>query len=121
MTETETRNATLEALAPAHLADAVALSRAEGWPHRREDWALIPWLSRGIAALDGDRLVGTALATPFGPAGALNMIIVSRDWRGRGLARVRPEKPPGGCARCGDMATRRLRGGGNAPSRRLRR
>ena len=96
---TETRTATLEALTPAHLDGAVALSRAEGWPHRPEDWALILGLSRGIAASDGDRLIGTALATPFGPAGTLNMIIVARDWRGRGLARAMLERLMDGDAR----------------------
>ena len=96
---TETRTATFEALTPAHLDGAVALSRAEGWPHRPEDWALILGLSRGIAASDGDRLVGTAMATPFGPAGTLNMIIVARDWRGRGLARAMLERLMDGDAR----------------------
>jgi GNAT superfamily N-acetyltransferase len=83
-----TESASFDALTPVHLEGAVALSRAEGWPHRPEDWALILGLSRGIAALNGDRLIGTALATPFGPAGTLNMIIVARDRRGRGLART---------------------------------
>jgi len=87
MTET-TETATIEALTPAHLDGAVALSRAEGWPYRREDWALILGLSRGIAALDGDRVIGTAMATPFGPVGTLGMIVVARDWRGRGLTRA---------------------------------
>ena len=89
---TETRTATLDPLTPAHLDGAVALSRAEGWPHRLEDWALILGLSRGIAAFDGDRLVGTAMATPFGPAGTLGMIVVVRDWRGRGLGRAMMEQ-----------------------------
>lgn len=89
---TETRTATLDPLMPAHLDGAVALSRAEGWPHRLEDWALILGLSRGIAAFDGDRLVGTAMATPFGPAGTLGMIVVARDWRGRGLGRAMMEQ-----------------------------
>jgi hypothetical protein len=80
----ETKTATLEALTPAHLDGAVALSRAEGWPHRPEDWALILGLGRGIAALDGDRVIGTAMATPYGPAGTVGMIVVARDWRGRG-------------------------------------
>jgi GNAT superfamily N-acetyltransferase len=96
---TETRIATLEVLTPAHVDGAVALSRAEAWPHRPEDWALILGLSRGIAASDGDRLIGTALATPFGPAGNLNMIIVARDWRGRGLARAMLERLMDGNAR----------------------
>jgi GNAT superfamily N-acetyltransferase len=91
MTETTT-TATFDALTPAHLDGAVALSRAEGWPYRPEDCALILGLSRGIAALDGDRLIGTALATPFEPAGTLSMIIVARDWRNRGLARAMLER-----------------------------
>jgi GNAT superfamily N-acetyltransferase len=94
-----TKAAIFDPLTPAHLDGAVALSRAEGWPHRPEDWALILGLSRGIAALDGDRLVGTAMATPFGPAGALSMIVVARDWRGRGLARTMMERLMDGEAR----------------------
>ena len=94
-----TATATFDALTPAHLNGAVALSRAEGWPHRPEDWALILGLSRGIAALDADRVIGTALATPFGQAGTLNMIIVARDWRGRGLARTMLERLMEGDAR----------------------
>ncbi len=94
-----TKTAIFDPLTPAHLDGAVALSRAEGWPHRLEDWALILGLSRGIAALDGDRLVGTAMATPFEPAGTLNMIVVARDWRGRGLARAMMERLMDGEAR----------------------
>ena len=96
---TETRTATLDPLTPAHLDGAVALSHAEGWPHRLEDWALILGLSRGIAALDGDRLIGTAMAMPFDPAGTLGMIVVARDWRGRGLARAMLERLMDGEAR----------------------
>jgi len=94
-----TKTAIFDPLTFAHLDGAVALSRAEGWPHRLEDWALILGLSRGIAALDGDRLVGTAMATPFEPAGTLNMIVVARDWRGRGLARAMLERLMDGEAR----------------------
>ena len=94
-----TKTAIFDPLTPAHLDGAVALSRAEGWPHRLEDWALILGLSRGIAALDGDRLIGTAMATPFGPAGTLGMIVVARDWRGRGLARAMLERLMDGEAR----------------------
>jgi GNAT superfamily N-acetyltransferase len=71
-----------------HLEAAVALSKAEGWPHRREDWDLVLSLSRGVVALEKGRVVGTALATPFGEAGAtVNMVIVDRTLRGRGLGR----------------------------------
>ena len=32
------------------------------------------------------------MATPFGPVGTLGMIIVARDWRGRGLGRRMMER-----------------------------
>jgi len=70
-----------------HIGDALRLSQAAGWPHRTEDWALIQGLSRGVIAQQGDRLVATAMATPFGPVAALNMIIVDEALRGRGLGR----------------------------------
>lgn len=72
----------------AHMDSAVALSRQAGWPHRTEDWAMLAQLSIGFVALDGDRVVGTAFCTPFGPQVAtLNMIIVDEAMRGRGLGR----------------------------------
>ncbi|WP_104492924.1 GNAT family N-acetyltransferase [Paracoccus denitrificans] len=72
---------------PDHIPQAVELSRLEHWPHRPEDWALIHGLSRGVVALSGGRVVGTAMATVFGPVGMMNMIIVGLDMRGRGLGR----------------------------------
>nr|WP_275531668.1 GNAT family N-acetyltransferase [Ensifer aridi] len=45
-------------------------------------------LSEGRVALVGDRVVGTALMTPFGDTcSAINMIIVDESQRGRGLGR----------------------------------
>lgn len=72
---------------PEHIPGAVELSRIEQWPHRPEDWAMIHGLSRGVVALSGGRVVGTAMATIFGPVGMMNMIIVGEDMRGRGLGR----------------------------------
>ncbi len=37
---------TLAPFASEHLPAALALSRAEAWPHRAEDWALLSSLSR---------------------------------------------------------------------------
>lgn len=71
----------------AHLAGAVSLSQAAGWPHRIEDWALILKISSGIVAMADDKLVATALATPFGSAAMANLIIVDESMRGRGLGR----------------------------------
>ncbi|WP_288950909.1 GNAT family N-acetyltransferase, partial [uncultured Paracoccus sp.] len=73
--------------------DAVAgLSRAAGWPHRREDWALLASLSQGHVALHGDTVVATALATSLGDVAMANMIIVDATMRGRGLGRAVMER-----------------------------
>ncbi len=81
----KTETVTFEAFTSAHLDAGVALSRAEHWPHRRDDWAMVLKLSRGVAAMAGGRLVGTAFATPFGRVAMLNLIIVAAEMRGRGL------------------------------------
>ena len=70
----------MEDFAPEHLDGAVDLSRAAGWPHRREDWELVLSISQGIVLLDGDRVVGTAMTTPFGRrAATINMVIVDEN------------------------------------------
>ncbi|WP_299665592.1 GNAT family N-acetyltransferase [uncultured Ruegeria sp.] len=71
-----------------HTDQAVALSQAEAWPHRREDWDMLMSLSTGRVALEGDTVVGTALRTDYGPdVSMVNMIIVGASHRGRGLGR----------------------------------
>lgn len=73
---------------PQHLDAAVELSRQAGWPHRREDWALVLSLSKGFVALESGRVVGTAMATLLGDTCAsVNMVIVDETMRGRGLGR----------------------------------
>jgi GNAT superfamily N-acetyltransferase len=74
-------------MGPQHLDGAVALSHAEGWPHRAEDWALVLSQSHGVVALDGPHVVATAIAVPFGPVATMGMILVDRSLRGRGLGR----------------------------------
>lgn len=69
-----------------HIPGGVALSRAEAWPHRPEDWELIQNISDGIVALNDQEVVGTAFCTPFGDKLAtFNMIIVADSQRGQGL------------------------------------
>lgn len=71
----------------AHLPGALRLSQQAGWPHRMDDWGLNAAVSQGVAAVAGDRVVGTALCTVFGPVALLNMIIVDQAMRGQGLGR----------------------------------
>lgn len=71
-----------------HLVAAHALSLAEKWPHRAEEWDFLLGISTGFGILAGDRLVGTALLTPYGADTATcNMIIVDPSMRGHGLGR----------------------------------
>ncbi|WP_378949167.1 GNAT family N-acetyltransferase [Paracoccus sp. R86501] len=77
----------LAPFAPEHLPAALALSQAESWPHRAEDWALLLSLSKGVVALHDGQVAGTALVTHFGDVGLVNMIIVGKALRGRGLGR----------------------------------
>jgi GNAT superfamily N-acetyltransferase len=78
---------TFDTFTAAHLDGALQLSQQAGWPHRREDWHLLSRLSRGVVALAAGKVVGTALATPFGDLAMANMIIVDAGMRGRGLGR----------------------------------
>lgn len=84
---TVTSEPTLIRFEASHIPQAVALSRAENWPHRADDWALIQGLSHGVVALAEGEVAGTAMATVFGDVGMLNMIIVGARLRGRGLGR----------------------------------
>jgi GNAT superfamily N-acetyltransferase len=76
------------AFGEAHLDAAHGLSLEAGWPHRREDWAMLLRLSHGFVAVHGETVVGTAMLTPFGDHhAAINMVIVAAGMRGRGLGR----------------------------------
>ena len=70
-----------------HLSDAQRLSEGVKWPHRLLDWEFVSGFSMGVVAMAGERVVATALATPFAPVGMVNMIIVDSDFRGRGIGR----------------------------------
>lgn len=82
------------AFGPEHIDGAVALSRAEKWPHRREDWMLVQQLSAGVVATDADgRVTGTTLVTPYGEdCATINMVIVDKSMRGLGVGRKLMER-----------------------------
>ncbi|RWC61886.1 GNAT family N-acetyltransferase [Mesorhizobium sp.] len=79
----------LQAFGPDHIEGAVALSRQENWPHRPQDWQMALQLSSGVVALgDHGQVTGTILVTPYGDDCAMiNMVIVDRNVRGKGLGR----------------------------------
>ncbi|TIX75369.1 MAG: GNAT family N-acetyltransferase, partial [Mesorhizobium sp.] len=88
-----TRQIIIEEMTPGHLEGAVELSRQVEWPHRREDWELAQSVSRGIVALEEERVVATIMMTPYGDhAAAINMVIVDAAMRGRGLGRKMMEE-----------------------------
>ncbi|MCP5036538.1 MAG: GNAT family N-acetyltransferase, partial [Rhodobacteraceae bacterium] len=82
-----TSTLTFETLNDEHLSCAMRMSADVSWPHRLEDWAFVAGISNGVVAMKGDRVVATALATPFAPVGMVNLIIVDAAMRGRGLGR----------------------------------
>lgn len=82
-----TSTLTFETMKGVHLKGAMQISADVGWPHRLDDWAFVAGISNGVVALDGDRVVATAMATPFAPVGMVNLIIVDAAMRGRGLGR----------------------------------
>jgi ribosomal protein S18 acetylase RimI-like enzyme len=72
-----------------HLDAAVGLSQAVGWPHRRDDWAMLIPFSNGVVAIEDDQVVGTALRSAFGTGlSTVNMIIVAEALRSQGLGRA---------------------------------
>ncbi|MBB4953683.1 putative N-acetyltransferase YhbS [Agrobacterium vitis] len=78
----------LTAFGPDHIDGAFALSQQAGWPHRRQDWAMVLTLSKGVVALEEGRVVGTAMTTLYRDSCAtINMVIVDAAMRGRGLGR----------------------------------
>ncbi|WEX78951.1 GNAT family N-acetyltransferase [Sinorhizobium numidicum] len=84
----QTSQINFAAFGPEHLEAAVTLSRLAGWPHRLEDWQMALALSEGIVAIEDSRVVGTVLTTSYkGDCAMINMVIVDKAMRGRGLGR----------------------------------
>ena len=78
---------TYRTLSRADLPAAHGLSAQLNWPHRLEDWELLHRLSKGFAACDGERLIGTAFACPQGAFATIGLVVVSPDYQGQGIGR----------------------------------
>ncbi|WP_339115195.1 GNAT family N-acetyltransferase [Thioclava sp. GXIMD2076] len=87
VSSTETAQIAIAPMELSHIPQAHGMSQAVSWPHRPEDWALVLGVSEGVVALQGEKVVGTAILSLLGDVGTLNMIIVDEAMRGQGLGR----------------------------------
>ena len=79
---------TIREMAAGDVAAALRLSRASGWNQTEADWRYLLQENRGrfVAAVRGERLVGTGGATCYGDRLAwVCMILVDEEERGRGV------------------------------------
>ena len=78
----------LRPLSPEHAAEALKLSQEAGWNQTGDDWRLMIALGEAVGMwAAGGRLAATALALPFGgPFAWISMVIVTGDYRHRGIA-----------------------------------
>lgn len=66
---------------------ALELSNEAGWNQTEADWAIFFTRGTVLGILDGSRLVATAAALPFGGNfGWISMVLVTAEYRRRGLA-----------------------------------
>jgi ribosomal protein S18 acetylase RimI-like enzyme len=81
---------TLRPLDVGDLAAVHYLAQRMSWPHRPEDCAQLLKLGTGIAAVDADgSMIGVALQWGFGrDAGTVGMVMVAREFQGKGIGRT---------------------------------
>ena len=66
---------------------ALLLSDEAGWNQTPEDWEIFFRYGEVLGFAEGDRLVATAAALPYGESlGWVSMVLVTPEWRRRGLA-----------------------------------
>ena len=66
---------------------ALLLSAEAGWNQSAADWAVFLTHGTVLGVIADDRLVATAAVLPYGDTfGWISMVLVTRTWRGRGIA-----------------------------------
>lgn len=65
--------------------NAHALSAAQGWAHRREEWAMLQRVAEGFVAEADGRLIGSAFACHQGGVSTIGLVIVSQPYQGKGI------------------------------------
>ena len=74
-------------LDPTWISRALLLSEEAGWNQTVADWDLFFTHGTVLGSVAGDRLMATAAVLPYGPLfGWLAMVLVTAEWRRRGLA-----------------------------------
>ena len=82
----------IDRLHPMHLEEgwasqALLLSDEAGWNQTADDWKFFFRYGKVLGVADGDHLVATAAALPYGnDFGWVSMVLVTSAWRRRGLA-----------------------------------
>jgi GNAT superfamily N-acetyltransferase len=65
---------------------ALLLSQEAGWNQVTEDWKIFFTYGSVLGFVAGGRLIATSAALPYGPAiGWVSMVLVTAEWRRRGL------------------------------------
>jgi GNAT superfamily N-acetyltransferase len=74
-------------LSDADLEGALGLSASCGWNQRAADWHMLLQIapSGSFAAVDGDRIVGTAIGIDYGGFGWIAMMLVDPEYRRQGV------------------------------------
>ncbi len=74
-------------LAEGDVEGALGLSAASGWNQRAADWHMLLQIapSGSFAAVDGDRIVGTAIGIDYGRFGWIAMMLVDPAYRRQGV------------------------------------
>jgi GNAT superfamily N-acetyltransferase len=82
--ETELRRARLRL---DHVESALRLSREAGWNQAAADWRLMIDAGHALGVWDSGQLIASALTLPFGgPFAWISMVLVTADYRHRGIA-----------------------------------
>ena len=80
-------NLALALLGPADAGRGAALSAEIGWNQTEADWRYMLDNGSGYGRSDGSgRLIGSAMALPYGKFGWVCMVLVSEEFRRRGVA-----------------------------------
>ncbi len=70
------------------MAEAMVLSGQANWNQSEDDWAVFMEEGTTFGVTADNKLVGSAAILPFGPAfGWISMVLVTPEWRRRGIAR----------------------------------